>query len=369
MKKEKKIDRISRQIICFNQYGKIRGAIKYFFSSDDKKMITVKRQKKYFLGDDYNPEKKILGFQNVGIVFQGPLTKEDNFTLNSIALIRKNYPDIVLVLSTWKNELTEKERNILNNLHCIIIESESFGGENKGEKQKIAHLNNQILSTKKGLVELNNKGCTYALKVRSDLRIYKIDFVLMLINQLRMVELVDGNKNKLLNVAFSNSFANIPFHMSDFIWFGRTKDMMELYSIPYRTEKELKYIREKVSDKEFFQHHQKLFNEAMHTNFVLDNERAWYSQLDFDEKFLMLFHEEIYVPLHYYFNIGERSGNLMADYYEFLKNKVVVIDDDELQIYWKKSLYSVVQNDYMKLLNNRMTHSTWLNIFFRGEQV
>ena len=45
---------------------------------------------------------------NSSIIIQGPILKKNNFTLNTINLYIKNCRSKI-ILSTWKNELTENE--------------------------------------------------------------------------------------------------------------------------------------------------------------------------------------------------------------------------------------------------------------------
>ena len=89
----------------------------------------------------------IKSFFNVGIVFQGPVMHDCNFTVDSIKIARSLYPEVKIILSTWKNELTDLERVELKKFRCIILESDSLSAEHKGTGEKLGHMNNQILSS------------------------------------------------------------------------------------------------------------------------------------------------------------------------------------------------------------------------------
>ena len=333
---KKRIDGLSILLEAFDGNSLAKGCYRYLKKCNSKSFVTVYKEPYIYScgGSVYK------GFENIGIVLQGPVMHEDNFTIETIRIIREWYPEIRIVLSTWFGSLTDKEKEWLNNYNCRIIESNDLGGENKGTKEKTGHLNNQLLSSRLGLEFLEREGIKYALKLRSDVRLYKTDFVPYLLTCLEVYKKADLN---LINVAFSNSLYNIPFHMSDFIWFGDIEHMLKMYSVSYREDETLSYIRDFVNSNEYDRYKEE-FAYSKKRPFELNTK--WYEESKLDKEFLVNYHEEIYIPYNFWCDeSNNHSDNLLFDYYKFL-SRIIVLDDRDLLVYWNKYLYSIIQSDY-----------------------
>lgn len=225
---------IEKIIHLFEQKQKTHNLIKILFSRTPRNFLTVIR----------NPIKvsdlelkQIEGFKDVGVLFQGPIDKNNDFTVETIKLIRLIYPDIQISLSTWKGSLSEESVKQLENFNCLVIQSDSFPAADKGTNKKKSYLKNQLYSTQVGVSVLKQNGCKYILKIRTDIRIYKRDFIPYFINILKTYR--NNNirlTNRLICVGFSNNLINVPFHMSDFIWFGFVDDIEKFYRTAYWTE-------------------------------------------------------------------------------------------------------------------------------------
>lgn len=295
----------------------------------------------------------INGYENVGIVFQGPLDKNNDFTINTISLLRKVYPDISIVVSTWMGDVTNEEKSKLEALRCTVLESESMGDEYKGKGQKTGHLNNQLLSSREGIEYLKNNNIEYAMKIRTDLRIYKVDFIPYFMNLLQLF-----GRGRAINVAFSNSFINVPYHMSDFIWFGAVDKLIKMYSAPYRMDEQLKYICEYTEQEKHSKHIENVQMMMQKKEFEGFN---WYDNLNVDEEFLVQYHEECYISYHY--DEKKHGDNLLEAYHNFLKQEIIVVDEMDILVFWDKNIYSAVQSNYALSLNGRLSYSKWLNLF------
>lgn len=308
---------------------------------------------------------QISDFSDVGIVFQGPLSKEYDYTINTIRYFREIYPEIKIVLSTWKNELNSKARTELEKYDCAVIEGDSFPAEDKGEGQKKSYLHNQLFSAQKGIEYLKNKGCLYVLKIRTDLRIYKQDFIPHFMNLLKIFPCkVQTQTQRLICVGYSNNLVNVPFHMSDFIWFGSVADMEKMYNAPYWTQEEISYIRERTANKEFMASHSACFRELLSKNY--NAQMSGVGQF-IDEKFLLLFHEEAYLASRVAKCLGffDAGKSLAENYRDFLASSVIVVDDRDIDSYWNKYDYNLLENGRSKSDNERLTSSVWLDLFLR----
>lgn len=345
-----------------NNRNFIKACFNFLLLSKKKCFISIYKQNKYVV----NESVSFCGLKNVGIVFQGPVLKKDSFTIESILQLRRLYPDIVIVLSTWEGSLSSEEKDILRMNSCHIIESKPYGEEYKGQGEKIGHINNQILSSRIGINYLYNNRIEYAMKIRSDLRIYRKDFIPYLLN---IDKLYKTNDNKVISVAFSNSLYNVPFHLSDFIWFGRTDELKRMYSIKIRTEDELKFIQHYV-DSENFDSYKKTIIQLNSYKFSLDT--SWFNeyQSKIPTDFLLTYHEEGYLFYNYckLKFLGDNDyihSNILELYYKAL-SKIVIIDDYDLQVYWGKGEYSIIQNDYSSNIDKRLSHSKWLDIYLNN---
>ena len=352
----KKIDRLATKLECFDRhdYG-MKGFLSYMMSDRKSNNLTIFR-----FNDETilrNPAKYYFG-NKVAIVFQGPVVHEDNFTVDSIRMVRNIYPDICIILSTWKHGLLDDEKHVLEEVKCIIIENEEWGDEFKGNGEKTGHLNNQLLSARGGIrYLLNNTEVEYALKIRTDLRLYKPNFIQYLLDVLKMY----NGKERLISVAFSNSLPGVPFHLSDFVWFGKTELLYQLYSIPLRTEDELKYIVSYVNNTEEYLKYREQISKIMDKEFSDIKEDIKKINL----KFMLLYHEESYIVYRYALSRGYASDDILDQYPDFLAREVIVLDDNYLMALWKKSLYSALQTDYSIKMENRFSHAKWLHLYLK----
>ncbi len=350
------------EILRRHEY-KVSGYIKMLTAGSKRKVVMANNEDLCF---DKCILPVIKGFSNCGIVFQGPKCKEDNFTINTILLYRTIYPDIKIVFSTWKGELATDEKLLLKESNCIYIENESCPTEDKGKGRKPAHLNNQLKSSLTGVRYLKENGVEYILKIRSDLRIYKYDMIPYFYNLLALYpSQSDIQKKRFLVVSFTNNLIYCPFHMSDFIWFGSIEDIERLYSIPSRTDQELTYIRN-YSDIDLADHSRK-FLVLRERAYNRNNDFSWIEELNIDYKFYYLFHEEAYIIYTFLKNNGglEKSINPIGAYWEFLKKSVIVVNEEDLGVYWTKYGYSLLKRSPL-YTNSQLINSIWLDIFMNS---
>jgi hypothetical protein len=373
MKKKitRSIDKKNQELSILDQNGySFNGLVKSILKNKNEHKVTVTSYD--YKARVYDIDEVIHGYKNVGIVYQGPVMHEDNFTLESIKILRYVYPEIKIVLSTWENELTDYEKAEFNKVYCHIIESKQMPPELTGEGRKIGHMNNQILSSQKGIEYLKGQDIEYVMKVRSDIRIYKFDFVPYLLNLLREYRADNSSiHSRVINVAFSNSLYHVPFHMTDFIWFGQVDDMNAMYQIRFRDENDLNYIREKVKDVSFIKRHERLMKKAVNDKSFYGISREIESRYPFESKFLVLAHEEVNLVYHFYLKISGikedldclTSDKLKKQYLDFLVNDVIIIDDEDILVYWNKSIYSLSRQNYATKVNMMLTHSKWLELY------
>lgn len=111
-------------------------------------------------------------FSDVAIVIQGPIKYNFNYTYESVMQYFKMYPNIEIVLSTWKTE-GEDERfqqfREIEKLHVVLKEPPVNRGSYNVNLQS-ASVCNGIDYVRKNLPHVN-----YILRMRTDVRIYSYD--------------------------------------------------------------------------------------------------------------------------------------------------------------------------------------------------
>src|SRR3989338_8667834 len=109
------------------------------------------------------------------IVIQGPIRHEDDFTLETVKLYRRNYPAVTIILSTWEVENVSVFQSFKDARFKILLNVPP-------PLPAPGNLNYQIVSTKAGVNEAIKMGLHYVIKSRPDQRIYSVDLIRYLQN-------------------------------------------------------------------------------------------------------------------------------------------------------------------------------------------
>lgn len=336
------------------------GIVRFLFSRCPRQYVFGKVYSKTFEKQNLEP---IFGYENVGVVFQGPYVTDDRFTLNSILLIRKVYPNIHVVLSTWINSIPIDDRERLADLNCHVIENSSLPSEDMGHYRKVGHLNSQLFSSLEGLQYLKTMNVTYALKIRTDLRIHLREFIPYFVNLLNLYK-CDTNRleKRLLTVCFSNNLVYCPFHMSDFIWFGHIKDMLKLYSIPNRVINS--NLKKLIDDRSYIRNQALWFNKLLNKSYernIFQGQNT--AALDYD--FYYYYHEEAYIVHKFYESLNlTRKRSEIDNYWDFVRKCIIIVDESILDVYWTKYGYTLNQRgklDSHGILNSAVWSDILLN--------
>ena len=169
------------------------------------------------------PEHHRFSYHDVGMVIQGPVVTDGDFTENTIRIYRKLFPGAVIVLSTWK--ASEKLIHDLSGIDVkVIINKDPV---NPG----ISNINRQIKSTREGLASLND--CAkYAVKLRSDQRLTDPNALNYLINVLGMYGQRSDGIGKIV-AASRNTFKYRLYGISDMFQFGHLDDLIRFWDCKY----------------------------------------------------------------------------------------------------------------------------------------
>jgi len=153
---------------------------------------------------------------SIGVVIQGPVVKKN--TLAFCKFIQATYPKVNVVLSTWVGEdLSEFTGNVNSNFRIIQSTKPEFAGP--------SNINMQIVTSRAGIELLENLGCSYILKTRTDVFLTNANFL----NYLTWAK----SKGKSHAIVFSsfNSFLFRLFSVSDQVMFGKTDDISKFWNL------------------------------------------------------------------------------------------------------------------------------------------
>ena len=180
---------------------------------------------------------------DVGIVVQGPIRHENDFTLKTIKMYLLNFPNTPVVLSTWDDEEIKVFHLIAaenSNLHVIA--------QKKPQNPSVSNINLQISSTLAGLEKLKTFKKKYAIKTRTDQCMFDPLAIVKLICRHK----IDPNEQRIMILSLG-SFLFRPYGPSDFFQFGLIEVIEEYWRLPHdsRLSSEVFVVTDRSSLREF----------------------------------------------------------------------------------------------------------------------
>ena len=290
-------------------------------------------------------------FDDVGIVIQGPLVYEHNYTIQTARQYRSLYPKVPIVISTWKGEATEQFRSECKK-HSIVLLENTLPPESG-----YLNVNYQIESSFRGMNYLSeNTSVRFAIKTRSDQRVNRPDFLLYFKNMLKTFPAFGNRlKSRIITLAQIGFLKWLPFFICDCMTFGIIDDISNFYDLPPQTDEphlpilrrdRLRNVRKMLGAKEY----------------VLDvpTKPSWKLR-NFN---LMMNQEqsipEIYIARSFYqkYIAPINPEKLLETYWKFLHDYILPINISDLQFDWFK--YEHVRYGIDKL---DFDHARWLNLY------
>lgn len=197
------------------KYNNLRESIQRFELNNDYFITLINRPKRA------NGVAKFLGrstFENIGVILQGPVVREEDFTVETCNMYSKIFPGAKIILSTWNDEDSAYLETKLNPEINVLLNK-------KPDDPGFHNLNFQLISTRKGIEFAENHACKSVLKTRTDQRIYNPD-ALGLMESIMELYPVNSDKQKgriILIDQVSKKF--IPYFYSDLLQFGFVSDI------------------------------------------------------------------------------------------------------------------------------------------------
>lgn len=204
---------------------KIRFGLRFDFDFFFGKGFTTWHKRPIRASDFPSISFESRGDLSVGIVLQGPVVLKRDFTIETLRLYRRRYPNVPIVLSTWKG-LPQKLLAKCRDLNVFVLENEELDYSDFG------NLSRQKVTSLAGLNELLSMKLNFALKTRTDQRIYSSDFIEQLLSLNAIFPRHDSKQrdsSSRIFITYQNSFIDRPLSGSDFLQFGKTADLARLW--------------------------------------------------------------------------------------------------------------------------------------------
>ncbi|MFH1427829.1 MAG: WavE lipopolysaccharide synthesis family protein [Patescibacteria group bacterium] len=170
---------------------------------------------------------ELINSPKFAVVIQGPIMKEDDFTLETVKIYKKTFKKAIIILSTWENEREDDKyikRINEENIEILFNKEPEYAGT--------AHMNYLITSSFAGIKKAKEMNVEYVLKTRTDQRICGINTMEFLYNLIRTFPVVNGYRQRERIVGVSlNTFKYRLYGLSEMTLFGNIEDMLLYWGV------------------------------------------------------------------------------------------------------------------------------------------
>lgn len=266
-------------------------------------------------------------YNEFAIILQGPVLYDNNFTEETIKLYQNNFPNVKIIVSTWKH-VKINFKDFCKNNNIYLIENEI------PQKVGAGNINCQIISSLEGVRYAEYLKCKYVVKTRTDQRVYVNDMLDYFSNLWKIFppkRYIEEHK-RLIFISYGKSFLYRPFCLCDFLVAGSINDMKNLYNIPLDYDRADNYhiLLEKEEDS---------FNDIFKKKIEREHISPYEYFSNFNKLYYKYFCSEEYIVYNYYniyYNKINKDENLLNIYHKFLKDEIIVIDSEQLLLFWPK---------------------------------
>lgn len=340
---------------------KFRDIIQKYFRGLSTFLNTKSETLKYRLLQTYFVKKPVYDIDDTAIVIQGPITYENDYTAYTVRFYREIYPNIPIVISTWRGGVRDTFRESCRQHNAIILENELPANPGFG------NMNLQMESSERGVEYVRkNTSAKFILKCRTDQRIFRPDFLIYFKNLLKAFPTYgDKLKARLVVPAYSHKW--IPFFVGDLFVFGTAEDMAKLYSV--RTELEF-------SEKHKMHPHKGMIHRIIErfelvAGYKIPNEKKRVKYNLFMDRMENI-SAEVVIAKNFYrkFFAPIEPENLLEDYWKFFRDCLVSANEEDLLLDWQKYYFDntvqvggcySIRHAYDT--NERMDYINWLDLY------
>lgn len=270
----------------------------------------------------------IRDIPKVGIVLQGPIVKVGDFTLETLKIYKKTFRYSPIVLSTWEDEDDTYLQRIKElGVDILLNKKPSYPG--------VSNINFQIVSSLSGMKRLKELGVEYAIKSRTDQRMYAPNIADFLVKVLCMFPPKKGfrQKKRILGVSL-NTFKYRPYGISDMTIFGDIDDVLIYYSADLDMRK--------------FTSEERAFFTSSIRNFAKWNVC------------------EIYLATEYLKKTGRQLLWTLEDSWSAFSEQFVIVDKESVDLFWfkysREKEFRYLRYDGVRT-DQELTFMEWLNLY------
>ena len=283
----------------------------------------------------YNTESALMDFVMLsgqcGIVIQGEIKKDNDFTIETVRMYRKFYPDIPIIVSTWE-DADRKEIESLTQAGAEVILNK------KPNSTGLGNVNYQSISTKEGCKRAQELGCEYVLKTRTDQRIYRpyfLEYFMTLIEQFPARGRKKSRKRLIVGPGIVGKTMFLPFMISDFLYFGAISDVETIFS-----------------------------GKESSVNMSSKEREEWTKGLKGTisrKDFLNITAPEMHLIRQYCDSVGQEKTDLTVKSYWFhVKENLICLGWNDINLYWPKyGLYSESKIENSLNAQGNLNSYTW----------
>lgn len=340
---------------------RIAGVFGYRNLMDDYMKSLCKQYEKssdYYVAYKIRPktEKKIFTIEEensfdsqVAIIMQGPIFREEHFTLETVKIYKKLFPSAKVFVSTWKDQ-DEKEIELLRaEPNCEIVFCE------KPEEPGAVNANMQMVSTLCGIRKAKEEGYKYVLKTRGDWRIYAkgaLRFMIHLLDEFPCSNTSFHQNKRIIATDIATEETSImfyPYWITDLLMFGEINDM-ELY-----------WSSEMMDKSEY--------NKVVVNRTIRSKHYTWKRRIQ--EGLL----NETRIPMNYIKRMTGKEPDISVEgYWNFLKDYCMIVPKSLLDAFWFKYTdrrenessdwgTCFINDSQEMLLTYNFDFVTWMNLY------
>jgi len=317
--------------LCHRFIEKYFGSTRLFNAIRVRKdsFITItprpKLAKKYHRRSDL-----IESLSSFAVVIQGKSVEADSFTVETVKIYQKNFSNSVIIVATHEGVDSPECLQTLRELgvRVVVIPKPDCRGP--------FNINLQITSTVAGLKEAKRLGFDYAIKTRTDVRLYGVNIPEFLLNIIAKFPLVVKTKQQD-RIISTNIFTlkYRPYSLSDMTVAGRIDDLLLYFDIPLDQ-------RLKID----------LPVNASTEDYVRERPGEIYLETEFLKK------------------IGRNFLGTLEDSWQVFADHFCVIDQQSLDSYWyKNDIYQCLENKFLiydsEFGRQDLNFREWFNLHHR----
>jgi hypothetical protein len=266
--------------------------------------------------------------KSMAIVMQGPIVHKDDFTLGTVKIYQRHFVGSRIILSTWETESPSVIRRFEDlGITVILNKKPAYAG--------ISNINLQIHSSRNGMRRAKEIGVEYALKTRSDQRMYAPNVADFLYNVTETFP-ITGNwpkQRKRIVGCSLNTFKYRMYGLSDMLIYGHIDDMLLYWNIE---------LDERTFDEE--QQRQAIVSLRSYARWRVC---------------------EVYLATEFLGRVERELKWTLRDSWSAFADHFCVIDKEQLDLFWPKYNHS----EYRWLRYNKDTHvrelsfRDWLGVY------